>query len=122
MFLELIRRGYKVNVGKVGDMEIDFAAEKDSQLNYIQVTASMTDKNTFEREMASLTAVADNYPKTVLTLDRYTPGDYNGIKVTHLIDWLLDIGHWSLSYWLMVSSWWLRSEGGESRLFLLRPV
>ena len=92
VFLELIRRGYKVNVGKVGDLEIDFVAEKDSQLNYIQVTASMTDKNTFDREMASLIAVSDNYPKTVLTLDRYTPGDYNGIRVRHLIDWLLDTG------------------------------
>lgn len=89
VFLELIRRGYKVNVGKVGTMEIDFVAEKDSQLCYIQVTASMTEKSTFEREMASLAAVRDNYPKTVLTLDRFTLGDYNGIRVENLVDWLL---------------------------------
>ena len=90
VFLELIRRGYKVNVGKVGNLEIDFAAEKDSMISYYQVTASMTDKNTFEREMASLAAVSDNYPKTVLTLDRFTLGDYNGIRVENLIDWLLE--------------------------------
>ena len=91
VFLELIRRGYKVNVGKVGNLEIDFAAEKDSMISYYQVTASMTDKNTFEREMASLNAVPDNYPKTVLTLDRFTLGDYDGIKVINLIDWLLEV-------------------------------
>ena len=90
VFLELIRRGYKVNVGKAADLEIDFVADKNSQLNYYQVTASLTDKNTFDREMASLTCVSDNYPKTVLTLDRFTLGDYNGIQVVHLIDWLLE--------------------------------
>ena len=91
VFLELLRSGYKVNVGKVGSMEIDFVAEKNSFLNYYQVTASMIDKSTFEREMASLAAVKDNYPKTILTLDRFTLGDYNGIKVIHLLDWLLEL-------------------------------
>ena len=50
----------------------------------------MIDKSTFDREMASLAAVKDNYPKTILTLDRFTLGDYNGIKVIHLLDWLLE--------------------------------
>ncbi len=90
VFLELLRRGYKVNTGKVGDLEIDFTAEKDSRLNYFQVTASMLEQSTFNREIASLKAVNDNYPKTILTLDRYTPGNYDGIEVIHAIDWLLD--------------------------------
>lgn len=90
VFLELRRRGYSVNVGKVGDLEIDFVAQKDAVISYYQVTASMMEKSTFDREMASLTAVRDNYPKTVLTLDRFTPGDYNGIRVVNAVDWLLD--------------------------------
>lgn len=90
VFLELRRRGFQVNVGKAGGLEIDFAVRKDSELNYFQVTASMTEKSTFDREMASLLAVRDNYPKTILTLDRFTVGNYNGIRVINAVDWLLD--------------------------------
>ncbi len=90
VFLELRRRGFQVNVGKAGELEIDFAVRKDSELNYFQVTASMTEKSTFDREMASLLAVRDNYPKTILTLDRFTAGNYNGIRVINAVDWLLD--------------------------------
>lgn len=90
VFLELRRRGFQVNVGKAGGLEIDFAVRKDSELNYFQVTASMTEKSTFDREMASLLAVRDNYPKTILTLDRFTAGNYNGIRVINAVDWLLD--------------------------------
>ena len=90
VFLELRRRGFQVNVGKAGELEIDFAVRKDSELNYFQVTASMTEKSTFDREMASLLAVRDNYPKTILTLDRFTVGNYNGIRVINAVDWLLD--------------------------------
>ena len=92
VFLELKRRGFQVYVGKAGELEIDFVTRKGSELNYFQVTASMTEKNTFDREMASLLAVADNHPKTILTLDRFTTGNYNGIKVINAIDWLLDQG------------------------------
>lgn len=88
VYLELIRRGYKVNVGKVGNAEVDFAAKKNDRIFYCQVTASMTDKATFEREMAPLRAISDNYPKTVLTLDRFTAGDYDGIEVVNVVDWM----------------------------------
>lgn len=88
VFLELIRRGYEVNVGKVGNTEVDFVAKKNDRISYYQVTASMTEKTTFEREMAPLRAIADNYPKTVLTLDRFTIGDYDGIEVVNVVDWL----------------------------------
>lgn len=89
VFLELIRRGYTVNVGKIGNTEIDFVARKNERTFYYQVTASMTEKSTFDREMAPLKAISDNYPKTVLTLDRFTLGDYDGIEVINAVDWLL---------------------------------
>ena len=88
VFLELLRRGYKVNVGKADQMEIDFVAQKDGKVYYYQVTASMMEETTFAREMAPLKLLRDNYPKTVLTLDRFTPGNYEGIEVVNALDWL----------------------------------
>ena len=90
IYFELLRRGYSVNVGKVGATEIDFVARKNDAVLYYQVTASMVEKSTFEREMAPLRAINDNYPKTVITLDRYTLGNYDGFEVVNAIDWLLD--------------------------------
>ena len=87
VFLELIRSGYKVNVSKV-EAEADFVAKRNDRISYYQVTASMTEKTTFEREMVPLKAIADNYPKTVLTLDRFTAGNYDGIEVVNVVDWL----------------------------------
>ena len=89
IFLELLRRGYRVNIGKVGATEVDFVARKNEDIFYYQVTASMTEESTFEREMAPLRAIQDNYPKYVITLDRYTLGNYEGIQVIHAVDWLL---------------------------------
>lgn len=90
IYLELIRRGYSVSVGKVGEAEVDFVAVKSDTVHYYQVTASMLEESTFEREMSSLRSISDNYPKTVITLDRFTLGNYNGINVVNAIDWLLD--------------------------------
>ncbi len=90
VYLELLRRGYQVNIGKVGAAEIDFVARGGDNVYYFQVTASMMEETTFQREMAPLKAVSDNYPKTIITLDRYTPGNYEGIQVVNAIDWLLD--------------------------------
>ena len=90
VFLELLRRGYKVSVGKIGDAEVDFIAEKNVRRYYFQITANMTDEKTFEREMRPLRNIKDNYPKTILTLDRFTLGDYEGINVVNVVDWLLD--------------------------------
>ncbi len=89
VFLELLRRGYKVNVGKVGATEVDFVAQKDGKVHYYQVTASLADEKTFEREITPLRNISDNYPKTILTLDRFTLGDYEGIEVVNAVDWLL---------------------------------
>lgn len=90
VYFELLRRGYKVSVGKYGNTEIDFVAEKSGELEYIQVTADMTAKETFDREMAPLTAVKDNYRKRVLTLDKFTVGNYDGIEVKNVVEWLTD--------------------------------
>ena len=90
IYFELLRRGYSVNVGKVGAKEIDFVARKNEDVLYYQVTASMVDEATFEREMSPLKSIIDNYPKTVITLDRFTLGNYDGISVVNAIDWLLD--------------------------------
>ena len=91
MYFELLRRGYRVMIGKVGSTEVDFVAEKQGVYVYFQVTADMTAQETFERELRPLTLIRDNYEKIVLTNDRLTLGNYNGIQVKNLTDWLLHI-------------------------------
>ena len=89
VYLELSRRGGKVNIGKYGSTEVDFVTQKEGVLTYYQVTADMTAEETFEREMRPLRSIHDNYEKIVLTLDRFSLGNYDGIKVVNVIDWLL---------------------------------
>lgn len=88
VYFELLRRGYKVNIGKYANSEVDFVAQKNGILTYFQVTADMTNESTFEREMTPLENIKDNYEKIVLTLDKFSIGNYEGIKVINLIDWL----------------------------------
>lgn len=90
VFFELLRRGYQVNIGKYGSTEVDFVAQKQGILTYYQVTADMTAEETFEREMRPLRGIQDNYEKMVLTLDRFSLGNYDGIKVVNVMDWLLE--------------------------------
>ena len=90
VYLELLRRRYNVNIGRSGRTEVDFIAKKNDVYTYIQVTASLVDENTFNREMRPLKEIEDNYEKIILTLDRYTLGNYEGIKVINIIDWLLE--------------------------------
>lgn len=90
VYFELLRRGYKVMIGKLGNTEVDFVAEKQGEYTYYQVTADMTAKETFEREMRPLTLIRDNYEKIILTADHLTVGNYNGIRVKNLVDWLLE--------------------------------
>ena len=89
VYLELLRRGFHVCVGKVGPKEVDFVATQKDRKMYVQVTASLLDSGTFEREISPLRSIPDNYPKTILTLDRYTLGNYEGIQVVHVVDWFL---------------------------------
>lgn len=89
VYFELLRRGYQVTIGKVGNTEVDFVAQKQGVYQYFQVTADMTAKETFDREIRPLENIRDNYEKIILTMERLTPGNYNGIKVWYLPDWLI---------------------------------
>ncbi len=89
VFLELIRRDYRVYIGKVGETEIDFVAEKPDSKMYIQVTESMQSPETRERELKPLRMIPDNYEKIVLSMDRSYISSYDGIRNLYLIDWLL---------------------------------
>ena len=90
VFFELLNRGYQVNICKYENAEIDFVAQKQGVLTYFQVTADMTAQPTFDREMSSFYRMKDNYEKIVLTLDRFTLGNYEGVKVINVLDWLMD--------------------------------
>ncbi len=89
VFLELIRRNYRVYIGKVGKAEVDFVAEKPNDKLYIQVTESMHTSEIRERELRPLKMIPDNYEKIVLSMDKSYIASYDGIKVLNLIDWLL---------------------------------
>jgi predicted AAA+ superfamily ATPase len=90
VYLELLRRGAKVNIGKVAEKEVDFVAETASGFTYYQVSASVLDENTLKRELAPLQRIADNHPKILLTFDEIPrSANYDGIRQLHLVDWLL---------------------------------
>ena len=89
VYLELLRRGYKVYVGKVDDLEIDFVAENRDGLKYYQVALSVRDENVLKRELRSLQKTGDHYPKVLLTLDMDLETDYDGITKVNVVDWLL---------------------------------
>lgn len=88
VYLELIRRGCTVSIGKIGDLEIDFVAEYGGDRIYYQVAASVLDSNTFARELAPLQKVPDHYPKFILSLDEI-PMNQDGIKQVNIVDFLL---------------------------------
>lgn len=88
VYLELIRRGYKVFIGKVNDCEIDFMANKADDIKYIQVSASIRDRNTYEREIKPLKSINDNYEKIILTLDNGLDENDNGVKIINVEKWL----------------------------------
>ena len=90
VFFELLRRGYRVNIGKIGSAEVDFVAQKQGVITYYQITADMTAEETFTREITPLQNIRDNYEKIILTLDRFSLGNYDGIKVLNVVDWLLE--------------------------------
>lgn len=89
VYLELLRRGYRVNIGKSKDYEVDFVAENPNQIIYYQVAKTIVEEKVLKREIRSLESISDNYEKVILTMDRTLNNDYNGIKVVNLIDWLL---------------------------------
>lgn len=89
VYLELLRRGYRVNIGKTSDYEVDFVAENPNSIKYYQVTQSLSNEDVKTREIRSLESIDDNYEKIILTMDKTINNDYNGIKVMNIIDWLL---------------------------------
>lgn len=89
VYLELLRRGYEVYIGKIDDLEVDFVARGNKGVQYIQVAASVRDENTLSRELASLQRISDNYPKVILTLDEDPEADYEGIRRINALDWLV---------------------------------
>jgi len=91
VYFELIRRGYKVNIGKVADKEVDFVAKGENGIEYYQVSASVLDENTLKRELAPLQKISDSYPKVLLTLDEImAESNYEGIQQLNVLNWLLE--------------------------------
>lgn len=89
VYLELLRRGYKVNIGKLYEKEVDFVASDMNGRTYYQVAASVLDESTLKRELEPLQKIADNYPKILLTLDDIGTGrNFAGIRHLNLLDWL----------------------------------
>lgn len=89
VFLELIRRDYRVSMGKIGKTEVDFIAEKPDEKLYIQVTETMVGESIRERELRPLLLINDNYEKIVLSMDKSFIRSYEGIKAVNIIDFLL---------------------------------
>lgn len=90
IFLELLNRGYKVFVGKLENLEVDFVAQSQNGNLYIQVAASVRSEETLKRELKPLQMINDNYPKLILTLDEDPDCDYDGIVRTNALQWLLE--------------------------------
>lgn len=93
VYLELLRRGGKIFVGKNNDKEVDFIVQKANNMReYYQVAFTVNDEKTFEREISSFRNIKDNYPKFLLTLD-YDTIIIEGIQKINVIDWLLGNSH-----------------------------
>lgn len=90
IFNKLLKRSYKVYVGKVDDLKVDFVAENREGLKYFQVALSVRDDKVLERELKSLQKTGDHYPKYLLTLDMDLESDYDGITKINVVDWLLN--------------------------------
>ncbi len=89
VYLELLRRGYEVYVGKVGTIEVDFIAINEEGASYYQVSQTVMEEQTLKRELSSLDAIKDHNPKYLLTMDYVPLTSYNGIKQIHVLEWLL---------------------------------
>jgi predicted AAA+ superfamily ATPase len=90
VYFELLRRGFDVSIGKAGEREVDFVAVKPEKKIYYQVTQSMMDESTRERELQPLRSIRDHYEKVILSMDRNYINSYEGIGVVNVIDFLLD--------------------------------
>lgn len=91
VYLELLRRGYEVYVGKVDNLEVDFVAQNEKGTIYYQVALSVRDEKTLDRELRPLQAIRDHYPKVILTMDDDPEAQYEGIRRINARDWLLGL-------------------------------
>lgn len=89
IYLELLRRGYDVYVGKIDELEVDFVAMEAKKIIYFQVAATVRDQKTLQRELTPLQKITDHYPKFILTLDEDPEADYDGIRRVNALDWLI---------------------------------
>lgn len=88
VFLELKRRGYNVFVGKLGEREIDFVAEKNKRKIYVQVAYKLENEQTIEREFGNLIAIKDQHPKYVVTMDDFWKDSIEGVQHVYITDFL----------------------------------
>lgn len=89
VYLELLRRGYEVHIGKMGTAEVDFIAIGSDGEEYYQVAYTVMDDTTLERELRPLDSIPDHNPKYLLTMDNEPPVSHNGIKQIYVLDWLM---------------------------------
>lgn len=90
VYLELLRRGYRVYIGKTGEKEVDFVAQNKDGFTYFQVAYTTREESTLKRELTPLQEIKDHYPKYILTMDIDPIADFNGIKKMNVLDWLLE--------------------------------
>ena len=91
VFLELLRRGYSVQIGKIGELEIDFVASNPKEKIYIQVSQSIMDEKTLNRELRALQSIPDNYEKIIISMDKNYALSLEGIKIKNATEWLLEM-------------------------------
>ncbi len=90
VYLELLRRGFRVFVGKAGSAEVDFVAQDyEGAVEYYQVAWSVREERVLKRELNSLDLIQDHNPKYLITMDQDPPVSYNGIRQKYALDWLL---------------------------------
>ena len=90
VFLELLRRGYQVYIGKASSAEVDFVAQDcDGNIEYYQVALTVREEATLARELAPLDSIPDHNPKYLLVMDNDPPASHNGIRQKFVLDWLL---------------------------------
>ena len=91
VYLELLRRGYDVYVGKIDNYEVNFVAQNHKGTIYYQVALTVRDEKTLQRELRPLQAIRDHYPKDILTMDEDTEIQYDGIRRINARDWLIGL-------------------------------